>query len=269
VERRFESDRVTHISEVRVGKTAGLNVLVIGDAHASPSHSNRRFTWLGRMIADVKPDAVVDIGDFGSFDSLSWFDKGKTSFEGRRVCKDIDAVNDALEKLHDGMGKFKPKRLIRVGGNHDDERIEKAVQSASELEGFLSVDSMDFKARGWEVHRFLKPVTVNGVRFRHYVPKLGLRKAHSGDYALYHIMKQEHSSCVVGHSHRLQYATVTGGGKRFMSASVGCYFEHDEPWATEDDNASFWRGICVLRNVRGGLFDLETMTMDRIRQTYS
>jgi predicted phosphodiesterase len=252
-----------------VGKPAGLTILTIGDAHASPSHSNRRFTWLGRMIADVKPDVVLDIGDFGSFDSLSWFDKGKKAFEGRRYRKDVDAVNDALAKMHEGMGKFKPKRLVHIGGNHDDERIQKAVAQAPELDGMLSVDDMDFRARGWDVVPFLKPLAIGGVRFRHYVPKLGLRKAHSGDYALYHIMKQEHASCVVGHSHRLQYATITGGGKRFVSASVGCYFEHDEPWATEDDNASFWRGICILRNVRGGLFDMETVEMGRIRSLYS
>lgn len=52
-------------------------ILIIGDSHSKPSVSNRRFDWLGKLIADEKPQLVVDLGDFGDMESLSSYDKGK------------------------------------------------------------------------------------------------------------------------------------------------------------------------------------------------
>ena len=73
-------------------------ILIVGDTHAHPNHSNERFTWLGRYIVDSKPDKVVQIGDFADMPSLCSYDKGRRSFEGRRYNKDIAAAIDAQEK---------------------------------------------------------------------------------------------------------------------------------------------------------------------------
>ena len=37
--------------------------LVIPDGHAHPDFHNKRAEWLGALIADVKPDVVINIGD--------------------------------------------------------------------------------------------------------------------------------------------------------------------------------------------------------------
>jgi len=73
--------------------------LVIGDPHCNPKASNDRFLWAGKLAKDLKPDTIVCMGDFSSLDSLSSYDKGKKSFEGRRYKKDIDHAHDALEKF--------------------------------------------------------------------------------------------------------------------------------------------------------------------------
>ena len=41
-------------------------LLIIPDAHAEPNYDNDRFTWLGNLIFEEKPDVVVCLGD--------WFD---------------------------------------------------------------------------------------------------------------------------------------------------------------------------------------------------
>ena len=44
--------------------------LVIGDPHCTPSASNERFTWAGRMARDLKVDKVICMGDFAYLEDL-------------------------------------------------------------------------------------------------------------------------------------------------------------------------------------------------------
>ncbi len=48
-----------------------LDVVIIADAHDCPGISKERFRWIGRYLADNKPDRLLSIGDFLSLDSLS------------------------------------------------------------------------------------------------------------------------------------------------------------------------------------------------------
>ena len=63
--------------------------LVMGDPHCTPKASNDRFLWAGRVAADYKVSHVICMGDFCCMDSLSSYDRGKKSFEGRRYQKDM------------------------------------------------------------------------------------------------------------------------------------------------------------------------------------
>ena len=42
----------------------GRTHLVIGDSHAKPGINNDRYTWAGRLAVDLKPDVIIDIGDW-------------------------------------------------------------------------------------------------------------------------------------------------------------------------------------------------------------
>ena len=65
--------------------------VVIGDAHAKPDVPNDRFTWLGKYLLDLRlsyPEAdikAIDLGDWEDMPSLSSYDIGKMSYEGRRL----------------------------------------------------------------------------------------------------------------------------------------------------------------------------------------
>ena len=56
----------------------GHKVIVIGDAHDSPNIKQDRFKWIGKYIKAAKPDYIIQIGDWASFDSLSFFQKNET-----------------------------------------------------------------------------------------------------------------------------------------------------------------------------------------------
>jgi len=99
--------------------------LVIGDPHCTPKASNDRFLWAGKFAYDLKPDTIVCMGDFASMDSLSSYDKGKKSFEGRRYKKDVEHVHDALEQFNKGLNGRRPRKIMLLG-NHED-RINRTV----------------------------------------------------------------------------------------------------------------------------------------------
>jgi hypothetical protein len=73
--------------------------LVIPDPHAHFQHHNKRAEWLGKLILDIKPDAVINIGDTWDMPSLSHYDKGRKGFQGRTYRADIDAGIDFNDRL--------------------------------------------------------------------------------------------------------------------------------------------------------------------------
>ena len=85
--------------------------LIIPDAHAMPNVSNERFTWLGKLVAEIQPDVIVDIGDWCDMESLCIYDKGKLQFEGRRYKKDVQCALDAKERFENDMNRLHSCRV--------------------------------------------------------------------------------------------------------------------------------------------------------------
>jgi hypothetical protein len=82
-----------------------LTHLIIPDAHAHPDYSNDRFTWLGKLIGDVRPDVVINIGDWFDLPSLcvtpdtkilmsdmTWVDAGEIEIGGSIIGFDEQGV---------------------------------------------------------------------------------------------------------------------------------------------------------------------------------
>ena len=74
-----------------------MKIMVIPDCQVKPGNSVEHLRWAGLYAADKKPDIIVNIGDFWDMPSLSSYDVGKKSFEGRRYQKDIAAGNTAMD----------------------------------------------------------------------------------------------------------------------------------------------------------------------------
>ena len=50
-----------------------MKIIAIGDTHDAPDVDKQRFRWFGKYIRKVKPDAVVQIGDFITLDSCTHY----------------------------------------------------------------------------------------------------------------------------------------------------------------------------------------------------
>lgn len=244
--------------------------LVIGDSHAKPGQSLERYTWLGRLIAERRPDVIINIGDWADMPSLSSYDKGRRAFEGRRYVADIEAANEALALLHkeiDSIEGYRPT-LVSLLGNHED-RINRATNDASEFDGLIGTDDIHFREHGWTVVPFKTPFTVDGVTYCHYLQGGNSDKPVSGEYTAANLIRKKLVSCVVGHSHLLDYARRVGAdGKVTHGLVCGMFSEEREAYAGQS-NDSWWRGICILNDVLDGDYDLEVVSMSKIKRRYS
>ena len=252
----------------------GLKIMVIGDPHAKPGVSNRRFTWLGRMARDRKPDIIIDIGDWNDMESLCSYDKGKQCYEGRRYIHDIEAGREA-RKLFDAEYKrnkkgYKPV-LHSLGGNHDEGRISKTLEMEPELRGAIGFHDLAREEFGWQVTPFKQVLQIERVSFCHFFASGVMGRPMGGEHPAATMIKKLFVSAIAGHSHLLAFSTRTNGfGEKLCAAQVGCYMDPDqyEDYAGPQVNEMWRSGIAMLNNVQGSSFDFEWVDIERIAEKY-
>ena len=256
----------------------GKRTLVVPDVHSKPDVSNERMVWLGNLILDLVPDYVVQIGDFADMPSLCSYDKGKRSFEGRRYVNDVKSVVNAQELLFDTIAnynrtksseeeKVNPEWILTLG-NHE-ERINRATNEDSMLDGVLSIDDLSFQDFGWQVVPFLDVIEIEGVFFSHYFPSGLMNKPIGGMFPARSLNNKMHRSCVVGHSHVFDYDSQTlPSGQRINSLVAGCYFEHEESYVSRCVQNMWWRGVVLLDNLAGGDYSVRQIPMKEIKHRY-
>lgn len=259
------------------------DILVIGDAHARPGVSNERFYWAGRFAADTKPDIIIDIGDWADMPSLSSYDVGKKSYEGRRYNEDIQAAVAAREEFNRGLAahnsrmarrhkaQYRPTK-VACGGNHDEGRITKVVEADPKLDGLISVNDLQHREYGWEYAPFLEPIEIQGFCVSHYFPSGVMGRPVGGEMPALSLVRKELTSCIAGHSHLFDIAHRTRpNGQRVWGIVVGCYLAKDqfEAYAGPVVNRFWWRGLVRLKGCEDGSFDsIETITIEELERAY-
>jgi len=249
--------------------------LVLPDVQAKPGKDFTYLNKLGRYIVEKQPDKIICIGDFADMESLSSYDQGKKSFEGRRYKADIEASHEAMVALltplwnyNDRAKRNKEKQyrpeLILTLGNHEN-RINRAVNDSPQLEGVLSVDDLQYRGFGWDVHPFLDVVVVDGIAYSHYfVTGVAGRPAATAAAQL----RKANMSCIAGHQQGKQVAYATrADGKTVTSIIAGSFYEHDEDYLGPQGN-KHWRGFLVLHEVNDGAFDEMYVSLDYLNRKY-
>lgn len=245
----------------------GQKILIVGDAHFEPHQSLRRAKWLGRMVADHRPDAVVFIGDCCSFDSLGLFAKpGGTEYAAQRYWDDIYALNTALEIYHEFLDGYECDHIV-IEGNHEN-RIQRWLDDNVKWQGndeqppVISYTHMDFEQRGYLWVPYLQPLEIAGFNAVHELrtPK-GM--AAGAKYIARWCLNNLPGSWFWGHSHFKDIAHEARG----MAINVGCFFEHEMAYSNFA-NRFYDRGIMILNNAKDGFADEEWWSMERIRARY-
>lgn len=252
----FDADTEVDYSFVRnvdtkpvCGKTKPLKVVVISDCQVKEGVDLSYLSAIGNYIASKKPDVIVNIGDFWDFPSLSSYDKGKLSFEGRRLKADIEIGNKGMDLLLAAIKKEKGyfPRMVFTLGNHE-ERLKRVAKDNPEMSGFIDYHLLNLS--DWEVYDFLKPVEVNGVWFTHYLQNQLTGKPLGG--SALNMLKTVGQSFVVGHRQVLDIAVrpVLSGGLQIGIICGACYL-HKEDYLGHTGNNHF-RGVTVLHNTING-----------------
>lgn len=247
--------------------------LVIPDQHAHPDHSNERADWLSRLIIDLQPDVVVNIGDAADMASLSSYDKGKRSFHGRSYRRDIDSHLDFQSRIWEPV-KARKKRLpyrVVLEGNHE-HRIEKALDLSPELEGTLGFKDYDFDRYYDDVVRYEGStpgiIEIDGIQYAHYFVSGVMGRPIGGLHPATSLIQKGLTSCTAGHLHLADWSThTTANGRKLMGAVVGVYQDYDAEWAG-NVNKLWWRGVFVAHGVENGVYDPEFISLDRLKQAY-
>ena len=252
--------------------------LVIPDSHSKPGVSNERYSWLGKLIMEVKPDVIINLGDMADMYSLNSYDRGTTGFQGARYNEDVDTVKEALEELYKPLTKYnkrqaknkkrgyRPRQILTLG-NHEN-RINRVLSTDERFIGTLSTEDLGYE-KYYEVYPFLKRVTIDGVTYAHCVQHKNSGQMVGGQHHANSLLMKYHCSQTVGHSHILDFKTdVTGSGTRMNALVAGCYFEHHESYANES-NQGWWRGVIVKRDVSGGNSNMQTISLQSIKEKYS
>ena len=242
-------------------------ILVIADTQAKPTESLEYMLWIGKYIADVKPDVVVHIGDHYDMPSLSSYDKGKASAEGRRFVDDLNAGNKGLELLNLAIHKdptYKPRKVF-CKGNHC-HRIDRYVEDNPELKGTLGTEFLPLEKYGWEVYDFLKPVEIEGIFFVHYLANPMNGKPYNG--SAMNILKTVGRSFVVGHKQCLDIAIrPTIDGKQQIGIVNGACYDFDEGYKGYSGNNHF-RGLTVLHECHEGFGTPMFVSLDYMKEKY-
>ena len=249
--------------------------LIIPDVQAKHGENFEFLTHIGKYIVEKRPDVIINLGDFVDMESLSSYDVGKKSFEGKRYTKDIEAANEAMLCLMSPLLEFNARakknkekqykpHLVFCLGNHE-QRIQRAVENDPKLEGLITYEHLPYKKYGWEVHDFLKPVFIDGVAYCHYFPTGVMGRPATTASAM---VSKLHMSCVAGHQQGKQVAY----GKRPDGSTITCIiagscYEHQEGYLDHQTNQHF-RGIVVLHEVKNGSFDEMFCSLNYLKKKY-
>ena len=250
-------------------------ILVIPDTQIKPGVDTTFLTHVGMYIVEKKPDIVVHLGDHWDMPSLSSYDKGTKSFEGRRYKADIEAGNAAMKQLlapleaYNKQKKKNKEKLYKpvmhlLCGNHS-YRIVRAVNEDPKLEGTIGLQDLD--TSGWIFHPFLEVAVISGIAFSHYFTTGVMGRPCATAQAQ---LRQANMSCISGHQQGLQMHTgKRADGVLLTSIIAGSCYTHEEDYLGPQGNNHF-RGIITLHDVQpSGQFEVMPVSLRYLKSKYN
>lgn len=256
---------------------ASKTVIVFTCAHSDPDVSNERFDWLGDLVYDVRPDYVVDLGDFYDLRSLNTYDtRNPKAIVAQSYQKDVEHGNEAQDRIRIKFRQMKRKRPTFIGfeGNHE-HRLKKAIMVDPRIEGDkYGVSFSHLQTDHWydEYHEYENSgpaiASYDGISYAHFFASGAMGVPMAGDYHAANLIKKRHSSATCGHSHlRNIHFKDDAFPRPSIGLVAGCFKGKDEAWAGQA-NKAWWKGVVIKRFLEDGYYEPEFVSLDRLREVY-
>lgn len=248
---------------------------LIPDCQIRPGVDTRHIDWAAKAITKFLPDVIVVIGDWWDFPSLNSHEiPGSKFLEGTRIKDEIDAGNAAFEQLVGPIQKERARRKRNrdkvwnpechfLFGNHE-ERICRVTSQDPKWDGLLTLDAL--KTPGFQRHKFLEIVVIDGIKYCHYFPNPHSGRSISG--TIINRLNHIGSSFVQGHQQGFLYATKQYPDHVKHGLVAGRFYSHHENYRPTDVQTCEWNGVVVLNRVLNGDYDLMPLRYDYLREKY-
>ena len=248
---------------------------VVPDVQFKPGNDGRFLERIGEFLVDRQPEVIIQIGDFADLPSLSSYDVGKKSFEGRPYTNDIAAAQYGMECLlgpierynakqqKNGKKQYKPRKILTLG-NHE-HRITRVIESDARLDGTISLTDLGYERFGWEVYPFLQPVFVDGIAYAHYFVSGAMGRPVTNARML---LLKKHMSCTMGHNQNWDICRDTrADGKPVIGLFCGSCYEHNEDYLGPQGN-NYDRGVWMKYEVSNSSYFPHFISLDYLKKKY-
>lgn len=247
------------------------HVVGIGDLHMRVGMDIDHMRWMGRYVAEHKPDNVVQIGDAFDMESCEFHSPPGSASHAQRPAfiEEIEMGEEAFDAYHSEIGVGEIPHDV-VYGNHD-YRVWRMEELAPNLAGTLTLRLEQFFARyRWKTTPYRHWLFMEGVGFSH-VPHNIMGKPIGGRYPENTIGNQSTHSIVSGHSHRFNHVTIPkiGINNSITVTNMGTAMPHGfiPPYA--DGATSGWTYGIVDMKLRGGkVEDCALVSMLELERKY-
>jgi len=265
----------------------------IPDTQVKPGVPLYHLDWIGQYIVDHAPkpkqgkpgiDVIIHAGDHYDLPSLSSYDRGSASFEGRRFREDVRAGHNGLERLEAALDAYNLERKFRkekqwepekhvTWGNHE-HRATRAAEAAPELQGFVGTHLFDefWEARGWNTHQYTEVVDIDGIWYSHLFLNEFTGKPLGGMAST--LLKQIGHTFTQGHRQTYDIATRYVGKRMHRALIAGACYLHDEAYkGPERENSErsgnhHWRGCVHKFDVEDGQYSMLELPLDYFCRRY-
>ena len=249
---------------------------IIPDTQCKPGLTYEHLTAAGNYILAKRPDVIVHLGDHWDMPSLSDYDKGKKSYEGRRYKADIEAGNKGMDALMAPIEKYnnrqrknkkpiyKPRKVF-LTGNHE-QRIQRVVERDAILEGAIGYHDFNLEKYEWEVYDFLEIVEIDGISYSHYFYNPNTGKPYGGK--CHTKLNNVGFSFTMGHQQGKDIAEKhLSNGKTLRGLVAGSFYTHDEDYKGYQGNIHF-RGCIMKHEVEDGNYCLMELSIDYLLKNW-
>ena len=248
--------------------------LVIPDTQIRPGVPLDHLAALSNYIVHIKPDVLIQLGDFADMHSLSSYDSGRKAGEGARYEDDIQASKMGMSVLMSSIEdynsrakrlkikQYRPKQILTLG-NHEN-RISRHVNQYPILEGRLHYRDLGYLDAGWDVYDYLDVAESEDVLYSHFFPRNAqgrVVQSYRGSPSAALQVRREMQSCTSGHLQGLDFAVLQTGARRYYGIIAGSFYMHDEDYLTPQGTA-YWRGVIVKHQVKDGEYDPMFVSLD-------